>query len=133
MAAAVRERELDVVHSHQYSPFFYVALSAKAIYPRPRLILTYMVPALPGPRFTAAPGREPHRPGPPRRRRDRVLSLQRRGAVAVRRVRGRANQIIENGIEVDRYGPAAHKRGLKAKLGLEPDRATRFMLRVITR
>src|SRR5262249_59517619 len=40
MAAAIRQRGLDIVHAHQYSPFFYAAL-AKVLAPRrPRLILT---------------------------------------------------------------------------------------------
>jgi glycosyltransferase involved in cell wall biosynthesis len=127
MAATIRDRELDIVHAHQYSPFFYAAL-AKALHPRPRLILTEH-------------GRHyPDRVSPLRRAVNR-LALDRLAdavtacchfsAEGLSRCDGFAGgriEIIENGIEVDRYGPATDKRQLKSKVGLEP--ARRYVIHV---
>jgi len=105
MARAIRERELDIVHAHQYTPFYYSALAKLLCRRGPKLILTEH-------------GR--HYPD--------VVSLKRRWAnkLLLKRLtnavtaccRFSANglsandgfklddiQIIENGIEVDRYGP----------------------------
>jgi glycosyltransferase involved in cell wall biosynthesis len=122
MAAAIRERGIDVVHAHQYSPFFYAAV-AKALGPRrPRLILTEH-------------GRPyPDRVGPLRRTVNRLVldrfadavtaccHFSARGLSKSDGFAGGRIEVIENGIEVDRYGPASDKPGLKRKLGLEPDR-----------
>ena len=121
MAAAVRARRLDVVHAHQYTPFFYAAL-AKALRPGPKLILTEH-------------GRHyPDRVSPLRRAVNR-LALDRLADAVTACCRfsaeglsetdgfaGRRIEIVENGIEVDQYGPAADQVGLKARLGLEPTR-----------
>ena len=40
MATAIRERNLDIVHAHQYSPFFYAALAKVLCLGKPKLILT---------------------------------------------------------------------------------------------
>ena len=40
MAREIRERRLDVVHAHQYTPFFYGSLAARLSGARPRVILT---------------------------------------------------------------------------------------------
>jgi glycosyltransferase involved in cell wall biosynthesis len=122
MAAAIRGRRLDVVHAHQYSPFFYAALAKVLCGGRPRLILTEH-------------GRHyPDRVSPLRRAVNR-LALDRLAdavtacchfsAAGLSKTDGFAGgriEVIENGIGVERYGPAADKPGLKRKLGLEPDR-----------
>ena len=128
MAAAIRERDLDVVHAHQYSPFFYAAL-AKYLCPRPpRLIHTEH-------------GRPfPDHVGPLRRTVNR-LALHRfadaitacchfsaRGLSRLDGFSGGRIEVIENGIEVDRYGPAADRPGLRKRLGLDPDR--RYVIHV---
>jgi glycosyltransferase involved in cell wall biosynthesis len=121
MAAVIRQRRLDIVHAHQYSPFFYAAV-AKILDPRPKLILTEH-------------GRHyPDRVSPIRRAvnrlvldhlADAVTACCRFSAEGLSRTdgfAGRRIEIIENGIEVDRYSPAPDKAGLKHTLGLEPDR-----------
>jgi L-malate glycosyltransferase len=40
MARAIRERQLDVVHAHQYTPFFYASIAARLSGIRPRVIFT---------------------------------------------------------------------------------------------
>jgi glycosyltransferase involved in cell wall biosynthesis len=121
MARAVRERDLDIVHAHQYSPFFYAAL-AKVLCPRPRLILTEH-------------GRHyPDRVSPVRRAVNRLALDNLADAVTacclfsaegLTRTDGFAGgriEVIENGIDVDRYGPSADQPFLKKQLGLDPNR-----------
>jgi glycosyltransferase involved in cell wall biosynthesis len=105
MAAAIRERQLDIVHAHQYTPFFYSALAKLLLRRRPRLILTEH-------------GR--HYPDIVSRKRrivnrvvldrlaDAVTACCHFSAKGLSESDGfRANriEIIDNGIEVDRYGP----------------------------
>ena len=40
MARAIRERALDVLHAHQYTPFFYGSIAARLSGVRPRVIFT---------------------------------------------------------------------------------------------
>jgi len=40
MAAEIRARALDVVHAHQYTPFFYGSIAARLSHVRPRVIFT---------------------------------------------------------------------------------------------
>ncbi|HJZ56204.1 MAG TPA: glycosyltransferase, partial [Gemmataceae bacterium] len=128
MAAAVRERGVELIHAHQYSPFFYAALAKVLCRFRPRLILTEH-------------GRHyPDRVSPVRRAvnrlvldrlADAVTACCRFSARGLSRADGFAGgriEIIENGIDTDRYGPATDKAGLKQKLGLEPDR--RYIIHV---
>jgi glycosyltransferase involved in cell wall biosynthesis len=105
MAKCFRERELDIVHAHQYTPFYYSALARLLSRRRPKLILTEH-------------GR--HYPDiVSRKRRTANRLLFRRLADAVTACcefsaaglsvndgfpRNRI-EIIENGVEVDRYGP----------------------------
>jgi L-malate glycosyltransferase len=122
MAAAIRERGIDIVHAHQYSPFFYAALAKMLCWRRPKLILTEH-------------GRHyPDKVSPVRRAVNRLALDQLADAVTAcchfsaeglsktDGFAGKRIEVIENGIEVDRYGPAADKDGLKEKLGLEPHR-----------
>ena len=122
MAAAVREREVDLIHAHQYSPFFYAALAKVLCGLRPRLVLTEH-------------GRHyPDRVSPLRRAvnrlaldrlADAVTACCRFSADGLSKVdgfAGRRIEVIENGIEVERYGPATDRRAARAKVGLDPDR-----------
>lgn len=122
MAAAIRERNLDVVHAHQYSPFFYAALAKALGFGRPKLILTEH-------------GRHyPDKVSPVRRAVNRLVldhladavtaccHFSAEGLSKTDGFAGKRIEVIENGIEVDRYRPVADKDGLKEKLGLEPQR-----------
>jgi glycosyltransferase involved in cell wall biosynthesis len=121
MAAAVRERELDVVHAHQYTPFFYAAVS-KLLCSRPRLVLTEH-------------GRHyPDRVNPLRRAVNRLVLDQLASAVTacsqfsadgLRKAdgfRGGRIEVIDNGIEAHLYGPPANKVAARKRVGLDADR-----------
>jgi glycosyltransferase involved in cell wall biosynthesis len=121
LAAAVRERGIEVIHAHQYSPFFYAAL-ARPLCGFPSLILTEH-------------GRHyPDRVSPLRRAVNRlvldrlataVTACCRFSAAGLCRTDGFAGariETIENGIEVEAYGPAKSRTEAKRKAGLDPDR-----------
>lgn len=128
IAAAVNERGIEVVHAHQYTPFFYSALAKPLCGFRPKLILTEH-------------GRHyPDRVSPLRRAvnrlaldrlADAVTACCRFSAIGLSRTDGFAGariEVIENGIEVDRYGPPADKALAKDDVGLETDR--RYLIHV---
>lgn len=121
LAAAARERDVEVIHAHQYTPFFYSALAKPLCAFRPRIVLTEH-------------GRHyPDRVSPVRRAVNRLVLDRLADAVTAcchfskeGLVRdgfaGRRIAVIENGIEVERYGPPADKRFAKEDVGLDPDR-----------
>lgn len=128
MAAAIRARNLDILHAHQYSPFFYAALAKVLCSRSPRLILTEH-------------GRHyPDRVSPIRRAANRLVLDRLADAVTacchfsaqgLSRTDGFAGgriEIIENGIEVERYGPTGDRHTVKKSLGLEADR--RYVIHV---
>ncbi len=128
IAAAVRERNIEVVHAHQYTPFFYSALAKPLCGFRSKVILTEH-------------GRHyPDRVSPLRRAvnrlaldrlADAVTACCRFSAEGLCRTDGFAGariEIIENGIEIDRYGPPADKALAKEDVGLEPNR--RYLIHV---
>jgi glycosyltransferase involved in cell wall biosynthesis len=128
MAAAIRDRKIDVIHAHQYSPFFYAALAKPLCAFRPKMILTEH-------------GRHyPDRVSPVRRAvnrlildrlADAVTACCRFSAIGLTKTDGFAGariQIVENGIEVDRYSPPADKALAKEDVGLDPDR--RYIIHV---
>jgi L-malate glycosyltransferase len=121
MGRAIRARRLDVVHAHQYTPFFYGALAARASRVRPRVI------------FTEHGRHYPDVVSMRRRLANRLLldrladsvnavcrfsaeSLSDRDGFRAGRI-----EVIENGIDVPRYGRAANPAALRTKLGLKPD------------
>ncbi|MCI0699802.1 MAG: glycosyltransferase [Planctomycetia bacterium] len=122
LATAVRARDIEVIHAHQYSPFFYSALAKPLCAFRPKVILTEH-------------GRHyPDRVSPIRRAVNRlvldrlanaVTACCHFSAVGLCKTDGFAGSridIIENGIDVERYGPPADKALAKEDAGLEPDR-----------
>jgi glycosyltransferase involved in cell wall biosynthesis len=128
LAAAARARDIEVIHAHQYTPFFYSALAKPLCGFRPRVILTEH-------------GRHyPDRVSPLRRAvnrlvldrlADAVTACCRFSAQGLTRTDGFAGAriaIIENGIEVERYGPPADKGLAKEDVGLEPER--RYLIHV---
>ena len=122
LANAARARRVEVLHAHQYTPFFYSALAKLLARPRPRLILTEH-------------GRHyPDVVSGSRRLANRLVLGRLADAitgVCDFSVRGLCENdgfsrggavVIENGIDVDRYGPAPDKAALRVRLGLDPGR-----------
>ncbi|MGL4551908.1 MAG: glycosyltransferase [Gemmataceae bacterium] len=112
----------DVIHAHQYTPYFYAALARALCGMRPRLI------------FTEHGRHYPDVVSPTRRRVNRLVLRRLASAVnaccgfsakAVADVEGFAPtpvDVIENGIEVGRYGPPDDRDALRRSLGLDPAR-----------
>jgi len=122
MARAIRQRNLQVIHAHQYSPFFYAALAKALCWGRPRLILTEHGRHYPD---EITPERRAVNRLFLDRQADAVTACCRFSAWGLSRNDGFAGAriaIIENGIEADRYGPAADKRLAKRQLGFDAER-----------
>jgi glycosyltransferase involved in cell wall biosynthesis len=128
LANEARARRIEVFHAHQYTPFFYTAFAKLLLWPRPKVILTEH-------------GRHyPDVVSPPRRAFNRLVldrladevnacvGFSGRALSRIDGFRGNRIQIIDNGIEVDRYAPAADQRALRVKLGLNP--ARRYIVHV---
>ncbi len=128
LAHEATARRIDVLHAHQYTPFFYAALAKPFIRPFPRLILTEH-------------GRHyPDVVSPVRRAVNRLVLDNLADAVtacvgfsgrALRDVdgfRGNRIRVIDNGIDVDHYGPPADKAEQKRRLGFDP--ARRYVVHV---
>ena len=128
LAQEATARRVDVLHAHQYTPFFYAALAKPLIRPTPKLV------------FTEHGRHYPDRVSPLRRAvnrlvfdrlADRVTACVGFSGRALRDVdgfRGNRIEVIDNGIDVDRYGPAADRAALKATLGFDP--ARRYVVHV---
>jgi glycosyltransferase involved in cell wall biosynthesis len=121
LAAEIRHRRLEVVHAHQYTPFFYTALA--------RLLVSDPTHVI----FTEHGRHYPDRVSLKRRLLNRTLlgrmadevtgvcrfsaeGLDRDG-FPLRRI-----QIVENGIQVHRYAVPASRRDNRPALGLDPTR-----------
>lgn len=121
-AREYRQRRLDVVHAHQYTPFFYAALAKTLTRHRPKLILTEHGRHYPD---TVSPLRRAANRIVLDRLADAVNGCCEFSARALRDVdgfSGRRIEVIQNGIEVRRYGPANDPGLQKQKLGLDPRR-----------
>jgi len=122
LARAIRERGIRVVHAHQYSPFFYAALAKMADRGRFRLILTEH-----GRHFPDVVS--PLRRGINRLMLDRLADVVTAccefSAKALSKndgFAGRKIEIIENGIDADRYENRRNRRELRHSLGLADER-----------
>jgi glycosyltransferase involved in cell wall biosynthesis len=122
MARQIRARRLEVIHAHQYTPFFYSALAARLSGVRPRVI------------FTEHGRHYPDVVSGKRRLANRLLfdrladhvnavcgfsatSLSERDGFRKDRI-----EVIENGVDLPRYGKAIDAAALRARLGLDPRR-----------
>jgi glycosyltransferase involved in cell wall biosynthesis len=122
MARAISDRRIDVVHAHQYTPFFYSALAKPFGRPVPRVILTEHGRHFPD---VVSPHRRAFNRIVLDRLADAVNACCRFSADALSRVDGfRRNRIevIENGIQLDRYDGPVDKPEFKRTLGLDPAR-----------
>jgi L-malate glycosyltransferase len=120
MAKAMTDRKIDVIHAHQYTPFFYSALAKVLTRPIPKLILTEH-------------GRHyPDVVSPKRRAFNRLvldhfadevnacIRFSGRALCTNDGFRGNRIQIIENGIDVEHYESTTDKTALRKRLGLDP-------------
>ncbi len=128
LAKEIRAREIEVLHAHQYTPFFYASLARMLSRKRTRLILTEH-------------GRHyPDRVSPLRRAMNRLLFDHLADAVnacctfsakSLGQVDGFAAariEVIPNGIDVARYAASADRESLRERLGL--DQARRYVVNV---
>jgi glycosyltransferase involved in cell wall biosynthesis len=121
MAAEMRARALDVVHAHQYTPFFYGSIAARLSRARPRVI------------FTEHGRHFPDVVSPKRwvlnwmlfdRLADDVNAVCEFSARALREKDGfvrRTIEVIPNGVDLPRYA-AVDCAATRAALGLDPAR-----------
>jgi glycosyltransferase involved in cell wall biosynthesis len=122
LAREVRRRGVEILHAHQYTPFFYASLAAPLSRIRPRVILTEH-----GRHF-------PDRVSPLRRAMNRlvfdrladavnaVCGFSARSLCRIDGFAGRRIDIIENGIVAERYRSARNRSACRRQLGLDPDR-----------
>jgi glycosyltransferase involved in cell wall biosynthesis len=126
LARELRHRRIDVVHAHQYTPFFYAALARLRCWLRPKLI------------FTEHGRHFPDVVSPMRRRVNRIFlsrlanainacsAFSARALAETDGFRHRPIEVIENGIELARYAPVTDRAALRTTLELDPDR--RYLL-----
>jgi len=127
LARAAAARKLDVLHAHQYGPYFYAALAKPFIRHPPKLILTEH-------------GRHyPDVVSPVRRAANRLvldhladdvnacIGFSARALARVDGFRGARIHIIENGIDVEHYGTSTQV-DCKLAVGLDCDR--RYLIHV---
>lgn len=122
MASVLRRRRVEVVHAHQYTPFFYATLGVSASRINPPVI------------FTEHGRHYPDVVSPLRRAANRIFFSRMAAAVnavsgfsaeSLRRVDGfaaRSIEVVENGIEIERYEMHRDRRALRERFGLDPDR-----------
>jgi glycosyltransferase involved in cell wall biosynthesis len=122
MASAIKERGIELVHAHQYTPFFYGALGARLSGRAPKVI------------FTEHGRHFPDVVGAKRRFVNRwVLDrlADRVNGVCAFSVRALSDndgfrhariEVIPNGIDAARYGTALDRRAARIRLCLDPDR-----------
>jgi len=125
LARAADQRGIELLHAHQYTPFFYAALAKPIMRHRPRLI------------FTEHGRHFPDVVSPPRRAFNRLVldsladavnACARFSARALCQVDGFAGhriEVIENGIEVEQFQPVtdqSQRQSIRAELGLVPER-----------
>jgi glycosyltransferase involved in cell wall biosynthesis len=122
MARHIRRRKVDVLHAHQYTPFFYAAFARVLAGGGPRLILTEHGRHYPD---VVRPLRRAINRLALDKMADAVNACCNFSARALCRVDGFAGRriaVIENGIDPDRYGRPPDGSALRTRLGLDPAR-----------
>lgn len=128
LAREFTARQIEVVHAHQYTPFFYSAFAKWFARPVPRLILTEHGRHFPD---VVSPKRRAINRLILDRCADEVNACIGFSAKALSRIdgfRGNRIRVIENGIDVEKYGPAADREALRIRSGLDP--APRYLIHV---
>lgn len=122
MAAEVRRRGIEVLHAHQYTPFFYAALAKILSGGLPRLILTEHGRHYPD---TVSWRRRLANRLVLDRLADAVNGVSAFSVASLARTDGFSPgrmEIIENGVDVARYGQAMNRARARTRLGLDPFR-----------
>jgi len=122
MAKEIRARRLEVIHAHQYTPFFYSAIAARLSGVRPRVIFTEHGRHFPD--IVSATRRLANRLVLDRLA-DHVNAVCHFSARSLSEKDGFAPgriQVIENGVDLPRYAHNHDQRTLRLSLGLDPDR-----------
>lgn len=119
LASLLRRERVDLVHAHQYTPFFYAA-TARLLGRRPPILFTEHgrpFPDVPRPKRIVANrlllGR-----------RDRVVAVGqavRRALVASEGIPDRRIEVIYNGIDLDAFAAVGDRAALRRELGLGAD------------
>jgi glycosyltransferase involved in cell wall biosynthesis len=118
MGREVRARKVEVLHAHQYTPFFYAALARVLSGCAPRVILTEHGRHFPD---VVSPARRALNRLVLDRLADAVNGVSAFSARSLSRVDGFAGtrvEVIENGIELERYGRPVDRKALRQRLGL---------------
>ena len=120
MARDIRSHRIDVVHAHQYTPFFYASIAARLSGVRPRVI------------FTEHGRHYPDVVSPKRRLINRVVfdrladrvnavcEFSARSLAALDGFSAARIEVIPNGVDLPAYAPAADRTALRTRLGLDP-------------
>ena len=122
LAKEANKRKIEILHAHQYTPFFYSALAKPLIRSTPKLILTEHGRHYPD---TVSPKRRAINRLVFDHLADRVNACCDFSAQALNRVDGFAGnriEVIPNGIAIDRYTTPPDKLKLRQELGLPTDR-----------
>jgi L-malate glycosyltransferase len=122
MNRLIQARGIELIHAHQYTPFFYAALSKMVMMKRFRLILTEHGRGYPD--LVSVERRLVNRwlLGPMA---DAITGVCEFSVDSLARNDGFSRKniaVIDNGIELDRYEPAHHPSEIRAALGLDPAR-----------
>jgi len=122
MAADIRTHGIEVLHAHQYTPFFYSAIAARRSSPRPKVIFTEHGRHYPD--VVSARRRWLNRMVFDRMADDvNAVCEFSAGALAEKDGFERSRiHVIPNGIDAPKYSAVADLRALRARLGLEPSR-----------
>ncbi len=128
LAAEVSRRRIEVLHAHQYTPFFYAALAKPFCRPRPKLILTEHGRHFPD--VVSGKRRAVNRLVLDRLADDvnACIGFSARALTVKDGFRGNRIRVIQNGIDVEMYGPAADQAAHKKSLGFDP--ARRYVVHV---
>jgi len=121
LAREIESRELEVVHAHQYTPFFYGSIAARLSHVRPRVIFTEHGRHFPD---VVSPKRWIINRVVFDRLADNVNAVCEFSARALRDKDGfvhRAIEVIPNGVDLPRYAPVDRDK-TRAALGLDPTR-----------
>jgi glycosyltransferase involved in cell wall biosynthesis len=122
MARDLRSYRIEVVHAHQYTPFFYSALAARLVRPRPYVIFTEHGRHYPD---IVSGKRRWFNRAVLSKMADRVTAVCDFSARALREKDGFDRtpiEVIENGIDVGEYANAPDRAALRTALGLDVNR-----------